>query len=466
MWKSIRRVGLFTGLVAALAAGCGDAESQPTGAGGGGAGGQAGGGEVAGSSVGSGTGGSGTGGAGEGSAGGDGGAGGAVVLAPEELPYGGRFYGNGVGLHTMSHLQIRGVPISKRFEAPRSGSLAAVKWNLLHTRPDDLDAEGNPKAYSKGDGGRITLTLHPSAADGLPASKVLATTEVMGPFLDADGKILGSNNPVWSFVEPAQIEKGKVYHLVWENVAQNRQENFVTTADYAFYSGQPAPSIPAGPFFGEGFIVFKDTQKMKRWPKMDLLYVDGFAWGTGYGFGHAQMLRSFGGARRVRERFTVSGTSTTPAMDRTVDGLFLRVLRTAATSKPLVIRLLGADGEPLAEVEAASSKVPVNDPAIQPAQWVHAELPAKVTLAAGATYSLELSAAGGDYQIEPTVKATSTFDDFFLDPTYSDLNVWNGGYAQYTMSGATWTDWACVPLDDQPRKDMDLPILFTIAGGS
>lgn len=401
-----------------------------------------------------------------GSAAGGGGQGGSdsiVSVPPDEQPYGGRFYGSGVGLHVLSHLQFRDVPISKRFEAPRSGVLSAVKFNLLHTRPDDLDGEGNPKAYSRGDGGRIQLTLQSSGEGGLPSGKVLAKTEVMGPFLNAKGEMLGSNNPVWSFQEPAPIEKGKLYHLVWKNLAADRHNNFMTTADYAFYSGQPAPSITAGPYFGEGFVIFKDNQKMNRWPKMDLLYGDGFKWGTGYGFGHGSMLRTFGGERRVRERFTVQGTSTTPAVDRLVDGLHLRVLRTAATTKPLVTRLLDAEANVLAEVATPSAKVPVNDPAIKPADWVHVVFPEKITLAAGATYSLELSAAGGSYQIEPTVKATATFDDFFLDPTYSDLNVWNGGYAQIAADGKTWADWACTPLSDVPRKDMDLPALFTIA---
>jgi hypothetical protein len=179
-------------------------------------------------------------------------------------------------------------------------------------------------------------------------------------------------------------------------------------------------------------------------PWYAVVYTEGQAFGNGYTFdGSAKYVGHIGGAKKVRQRFTVMDA------DRYVDGFWLRVGRNGSTSMGNLTGTLSGDGVNLSASVPASSVSQSSNLTENVIEWVYFSLPRRFLIKKGNEYNLTLSA--------------NSPADYFVNTSYAftkmqSRNDWNSAVAEYT-TGGSWNRLR----SDTWGKEADLSLVFTLA---
>jgi hypothetical protein len=306
--------------------------------------------------------------------------------------------------------------ITFRFRAMWTGSVVAIRCYVIKNVRDR-------SGYSLGDMGtmRVALQADSGRRPHVPVGRALASAT----FRPADRGFF----PLVRFSKPARVVAGRLYHVVFSNVARDPVHNYVSIN--ALYS---ASRLGRGPGVPQGLAVLEsDGGGSARWaPRrsasheyyLPILDVVGARPGQHSGMGYMEVWDSkpIGGNAGVRQLLRV------PDGGWTIDGAWLRVKRDGSSGDPLVLGLVQNDGTVLASVSVPAAQVPTAD-----AGWVRVRFASPVSVPAGTQLALTASAAStGAYDAFPLRKGS---EYGFAPDTY-----YNGGYAQFN-DGSGWVGW-------------------------
>jgi hypothetical protein len=389
----------------------------------------------------------------------------------DDLPYGGRFYGQAVHAVSPGNTKLRkDEPVAVRFRAERSGRIEALRWEIRrNSRPK------HKNRYSIGDGGRVAVELRRAGGDGAPdtteAGLLAATRPNNGsdePFCIPDDTWRSGFRPnreaspghqTWDFVAPAEVASGRLYFLVFHQLEERR-----AVSVNALHNGtaQTGPDWN-GPYFGDDFMMYRSKGGEYRRNlidsngilALDLYYEDGAVTGTPLTFmGLPEM--PIGGARQVQQAFTVTDYS------RRVDGAWIGAYRRDDTPSPLRVLLEREDGTLLEKVELAREALPVFERDVLPHRWTRLRFTEPHELAQGQAYRLRLEAEEGGYLARAGINAADR-------GKFKNRNiVWTRRNALVTAT-EDGAEWAAVSIEawdegERDRRDMSLALLFTVAG--
>ena len=388
-----------------------------------------------------------------------------------DLPYQGRLYGQAVHAVSPGNTKLRkDHPVAVRFRSERAGRIEALRWEIRrNSQPKHKDR------YSIGDGGRVVVELRQARSNGLPdttaAGRLAATLPNNGsdePFCIPDDEWRGGFRPnrpaspghqTWDFEEPAAVEAGRLYFLVFHQLEAQR-----AVSVNALHNGtaQAGPDWN-GPFFGDDFMMFRYAEGEYRQGKvdsngvlaLDLYYDDGVVTGTPLSFMGPPAMR-IGGAQMVQQAFTVTDYG------RLVDGAWISTYRQDDSPSPLVLALERADGTVLETVEVARDTLPVFERDVSAHRWTRVHFEAPHELALGESYRLRYSAQEGAYIARAGINAADRGE-------FKNRNIlWTRDNALVTAT-EDGGDWAGVSIEewdggDRDRRDMSLALLFTVVG--
>ncbi|HEX7300479.1 MAG TPA: hypothetical protein VF257_15890 [Solirubrobacteraceae bacterium] len=309
--------------------------------------------------------------------------------------------------------------LSFRFRATWTGSVAALRFYIIK------NVNGRT-GYSEGDGGvmRVSLQADSGRSPHVPAGRRLAS---------ATFRAAGVGNfPLVRFGKPARVVAGRLYHVVFSNIAPDPVRNFVSiNAMYSASRLGRGPSVPDGLAVlegdrGRGGATFWHPRRSRPHEYyLPILDVVGGRPGQHDGVGYMEVWdpKPIGGDAMVRQLLRVRADGAGRA-----DGVWLRVRRDSGADTSLVVRLEQQDGHALASATVAPSSVPTSDPG-----WVHVRFSSPVSLSAGTDLALTLSAADTSaYEAFPIRKGT--------DYGFDRQTFFDGGYAQFN-DGSGWVGW-------------------------
>jgi len=413
-----------------------------------------------------------------------------------DLPHGGLFYGNPyTGTNTAN------APISifsaRRFRAERTGYVKAVRHNNRTLTQSNIDgrcksgeensvwcqcknagldsylcgyALGN--SYSVGNGGLISVELRED--DGtpqhLPGKKLLGKTKT--PYVPKDT----SNYPTLELENPAFVEAGKIYHLVYRNLnppnncrlrgqAYSDARNCPRNSGAIGLNGYQnltvvGPTERFGPLFGNIPAVLIKSKESDQWsltPKVlswyELIYEDDVSVGnTSVAIYWDEVLVQ--GQTEARQRFRVTDRS------RSVSGFWLSFGHSKdADGKSLTYELKDSSGRRMALGSIPSSKECL-DKVRNPSEsgdgrcrtFAYSSFTQLLTLEKGQEYFLEFNA--------PPEAGFSFWS--YLDMAHygaTNRNHWHDSQAERSLDGGrSWKQW----VGSFPERD--LAVLFTIEG--
>jgi hypothetical protein len=321
-----------------------------------------------------------------------------------------------------------------RYRATWTGTVVAVRVYVIK------NVNGRT-GYSLGNGGvmRITLQADSGRSPHVPVGRHLATAT----FRPADRGVF----PLVRFSKPAHVVAGRFYHVVFSNVGSDPERNYVSIN--ALYSASRlgrGPAVPDGLAVlegdptGGGTLRWTPRRSLPHEYYLPIVDVVGARSGQHDGLGYMEVWdpKPIGGSAGVRQLLHMGSKATR------VDGAWLRVRRRGGGS-PLVLRLLGSDGQALASASLAAASVPSSD-----AGWVHVRFDQPVTLEPDSTFALTASSAtDGAYAAFPIRKGT---DYGFDRDTFFD-----GGYAQFNNGGG-WVGWDQWGGHDRRTSDLQFAL--------
>ncbi len=305
-------------------------------------------------------------------------------------------YGSGIDTNGLMPINVDDTNVSYRFRAEHSGLLESVAFYLVINKP----------LYTQGDGGHLLVELRTDDGTGnhFPSNEVLASHYIDKPM---DGRSYpGSFVPLPGNPSPctgsscgaafpkiplnAQIEEGKLYHIVFSNTHADSRNNWMSL------NLLWADSTPMQPMFDDldFALLFYDNfhktwttnSETLRTPILSVDYVGGNSQGQGYIEAWTNGSVAIAGDNKVRERFTVSGK------DRQISKAFVKVQKPAGTNPgDLTFKLQKDDGTIIEEGNVASASISEGR-----MQWASYSFREKHTLKAGETYALVLEAPPGD----------------------------------------------------------------------
>jgi hypothetical protein len=254
---------------------------------------------------------------------------------------------------------------------------------------------------------------------GQPSGTILASTTITPGNPVQIGYL-----PLVSFVNPASLIAGSLYHVVFRNVDPSPTANYVSLDGlWTFSTLSPRQARISDDFAhlintGSGW-----TIRANMTPILALNYANGVTQGQGYMEIWVRSPKSISGSSKVRETFTPQSTVTASTLS-------LRVMRVSGSS-PLTVSLGGLT----ATIPASS--IAVSTPGVDQGGDTLVTVPFPVTLNAGTTYSLVWSAPADTVYSAYGVERGNHYN--FQPTTY-----FPDGYGQYTTDGITWTGF------DQP----------------
>lgn len=253
--------------------------------------------------------------------------------------------------------------------------------------------------YSSGNGGQISVTIQTDDG-GQPSGNVVASLT----FNPDNPSGNWERHDRLSFGSAEALTRGRVYHLVFTNVAGDPVRDFISLNDL-FYWGNESPRQPT---FGNDFaVLYKEGQgwqvKDNDTPIFDLAYANGAHDGMAYIGSMPDYYGVISGpSNMVREHFTVSGG------DRAVSSASIKVKRING-SAPLTISLLKGTTTLVSKTVPASAIALGSLPTVYDASHLGGNTWATIsfqdlTLESGATYNLVLSTESGTKYIAVPVE--------------------------------------------------------------
>ena len=342
--------------------------------------------------------------------------------APTAAPSG-SVYGSGIAADTKDNLPVGGsaqARVAHRFRATTTSALTAIRWAQ----------RGGAGGYSGGNGGTIQISVEADVngqPSGTPLSSLTYVTNYPG------GTWAPFNQQ--TFPSPATLTAGNLYDIVFENVASDPVNNFISVNEIFIYNYTYTPRQAA--FSNDYAILYSQnggafTTRSRDTADMDLTYANGHHDGQAYIEAMAAKAAYISGASEMgREHFTVSGG------DRTISSASVRVMRLSGSgSNPLVVTLETGSGTVIDSASIPYSDVPVSTVGDTSAgSWATVTFGSSHTLVDGQTYNLRLSTGSGvTYVAIPIREGT---DSGFGSYAFRD------GDGQMTTNGSSWSN--CYP---------------------
>jgi hypothetical protein len=353
--------------------------------------------------------------------------------------------GSLVAADTLSNTTIggpKGTVLAFRFRARWTGPVRGVRFHVI------INPSGR-RGYSGGTGGRLRVALVPDSGGRrhVPGRRALAA-RVITP----------SRDDLWPFVhfaDPPRVAAGRLYHVVFTNVAADPRRDYVSiNALLSRGQGEPAPPVPDGLAVVLGSTTDGGATPSAWRPRAirrgdryaPILDVAGDRGADHLGIGYMEAWvtapRPIGAAARVRQLLRMPAGPPTE-----ITGAWLRLRRTQRAAAPLDLRLETAGGGTLASVSTPARGISRRSP-----EWVHVRFRKAVSMAAGTPLTLTASAGRpSSYQTFPVRKGTH----FGFDAG----TVFSDGYAQFN-DGDGWTGWKQWGQSD--RRDGDLQFALDI----
>jgi len=348
-------------------------------------------------------------------------------------------YGAGVGADGLSNTTIGPWQhmVSYRFRATHSGTLQRATGYLI---PDK-------SGYAGGTGGTIQVSIKTDDGTDLhnPGGTTLATYYIQGAAsLSSPARYFY----VMKFLNPPTLNAHQLYHMVFQNVDGQPQNNFISVD--TLYETYVQPSTPPAASDPDAAVLM--TEMGSPWmpragftPIYELDYQDGASEGIGYVEAWVGDQQNISGTHAIRETFTVSGSQFNVA------SASIRVARISG-SDPLVIRLENADGSLIDQGSVQASDIPSSNSDAPLNAWATLRFSTSHTLVPGQTYHLDFMASStSTYQAIPVQKGNYYG---FQSTTY-----FPDGYAQVN-TGGSWiglSQWGTLN-----RIDDDLQFYFTV----
>ena len=327
--------------------------------------------------------------------------------------------------------------VSFRIRAQNTGPVDSIRVYLMA-------AVGS--TYASGNGGiiRCELQTDDGTAHHLPSEKVLAYFQIDA---NADQSAKTANSALGAlrngcsftrlyFTSPALLQAGQLYHIVFTNPTSNPINNY-WSVDCIFNRTPLSPMQPAYPDTDLATLIRRtngswDNPNAHFTPIYTLYWTDGSVQGQpymqlGYPLGIAGY-PVYGTTNKIRQKFRVSGAS------KTVSAINVCLYQVGAPPD-LTVKLQDFSANTIGQGTVPASRFVANnyDP-----RWGRVTFSNPITLNAGSTYYVEMSAPGGDGS--NCYKTWSIqngyiygFDgDGFVDGSKS------GNYGYYTTDGFSW----------------------------
>jgi hypothetical protein len=370
--------------------------------------------------------------------------------AAATAPHAAQRTGSLVAADSLSNTTIggpKGTVLAYRFRARWTGPVRGVRFFVILNPP-------GRQGYSGGNGGllRVALTRDSGGRRHVPSAQSLAAAVIRPPSDDPW--------PLVQFEKPPHVVAGRLYHVVFTNVASNPRQNYPSINAFVSHGhGEPTPPVPDGLAALLGDSTDGGTTPSRWQPRalekgdryVPILEAVGNRPGDRLGIGYMEAWvtapKPIGGGARVRQLFRPAGGRRAEAT-----GAWLRVVRHDGATAPLELRLETADGRAL-----AAATVPAREISSRSPEWVHVRFSRPVPLQSDATLALAAS-AGRDrsYRTFPLRKGTS----FGFDPR----TVFSSGYAQFSSGGESWTGWD--QWGQRDRRDGDLQFALDVRASS
>lgn len=346
-------------------------------------------------------------------------------------------YGTGIAANSLSNLPIGRVydnQVDYQFIAEKTGAIQAVRVFFIY--------DHNRQGYHAGNGGiiKVELQTDDGSDQHLRTGTVLSYAIVNNP--------LNEYCPLLTFSAPANVEKGKYYHLVFSNIHSDRANNWVCLNGLQMGTLPPEqPKLHKDQY--RTFLRYSDGTWHPRNETaiVDFKYADGTAQGMGYiEVWITQGPRNISGANAVREIINISG------MSQFVSSGAIRLSRISGKSG-LIVQLIDHFGNTIARDTVSSTSIGTNT-------WAKFSFDNATLLNKGRTYYLTLSAAAD------TIYSIYPIRDGSIHYKFSAESVFADGHAQATSDAITWRNWL-VPWDPNLTigTDGDLQFYFDEVGG-
>jgi hypothetical protein len=252
-----------------------------------------------------------------------------------------------------------------------------------------------------------------------------------------------------TFLAPAAVMAGETYHLVFENVAADPANNYISLNMLYTFGTLPTPRQAAYPdtfatLYAEPTTWVPQDQYL---PIFDLGYANGYHDGQAYVGTLWEYLGTISDANRVRERFTVTGGVVV------VIAAHIRLKRISGTGD-LVVTLENGVGDLIEAVNVPATDIDIglmpdgSEATLAGDTWATATFLAPLVLPDG-TYNLVLSTDASTLYTAVPLRQGGSFG--------LQSRVFADGYAQWSTDGGT--TWAALYEFDET----DLQFYFETA---
>lgn len=320
--------------------------------------------------------------------------------------------------------------LAYRFRASTTSQVTSIR----------VQQRGGP-VYSGGNGGTIRVSIQ-SDSNGKPSGTILSSMTF------SPGNPSG-NWEVWNplaFSARATLTSGHLYHVVFDNVSANPTANWIAINDLLYWGG---PFTPRQPTVSDDLAVLYASPT--TWvlqgndtPILDVAYANGAHDGLNYIGSLGDSYGSISGAsNKVREHFTVAGSS------RTISAVSVKVKRISG-SGALTIRLQKGDGTLIASGSVAASNIALGSlpsgsaSSLAGNTWATVSFGSSHVLSSGSTYDLVLSTVAGTQYIAVPVQEGTTKG--MRSKAFTD------GDGQKTTNGSSWAN--LYPFPEIARTDL------------
>lgn len=399
-------------------------------------------------------------------------------VRPIEFP---GIYGPGVSGDSMANTKLGGCasaphtppdcllsPTRKvfmRFRAEHSSPIHTATF--YYVGPHGIEG-ADYSGYAGGRGCPLKVSLYPDD-DNFPDTTKDPLVELVE--LDSELALTRKVDRKMTFPQSGfAMEKGKIYHLVFENIDPNPLSNYCSLESLIRHipMGHPGEEGPASPRFpdsknwGHGY--FNDwsgkwVERENFLPILEVTYANGKSHGMSYqeisydcwdtpGCSNESLVGEISGpSKMIREQFAVSGG------DQIVTGVGIRLLKVSGTTSDLFLSLRDqADNEiDTITIPASSVAIGPSGPPSSPdyegscgpydsptpcswdrfgyrARWVSGDFGQRHLLESGKRYSLRISSPGGTYWAWVMRSLNVIYD-------YDDVTAFSQGSAEYTVNG-------------------------------
>lgn len=389
-------------------------------------------------------------------------------------------YGVWAGFSDLQNVNTRpssyGVQQTCRFRASTTSTITRFVFYIVG--PFYRDGSPTSTGYAAGTGGTLKCSLQRDDGTGKPDGTDIGNTFYIDPY---EFTYLWQTEPDYPATGMSgwAVEEGNIYHILFENDDPDPASNYVAldwAGDFAIgqswttdftWSGERGPRFDAAYGVNDDLTALRMSPSGWQWnpnlyPCIQIEYASGGPDGYGY-FNRTQTSTWYQliatTSKRLRQQFSVSGGN------KTVDGLYVRMCKTAGVTDALVVELQDSGGTPVTNgsVTIAASTVPdyTGNAQGRDCWWVGGALPANVTLTNGQTYYLELRTSGtGSYQ-HWVATSGSAYDYEKVDPIIFPDGPGNDHTQITTNGGSTWTGLYAASGDWRTQY-ADVQFVFTL----